>query len=124
MNELPALNRKREKLLRELPPLAEIVRGSLIERHLRCGKASCHCADRGDNGHRVFYLTVSFGGGRTEQITVPIPSVPVVRRWVENYGRWWKAVEEISAINRKLLRERLIETPEAPDRSKRRLLGG
>lgn len=111
MAHLQTLNRKRDRILRELPPLSEMVRGSLIERYLRCGKASCHCADRKDKGHRAFYLTVSFAAGHTEQVTVPVSLVPVVRRWVKNYDRWWKAVEDVSSINRELLRRRLLETP-------------
>lgn len=101
------LHRQRDAILRRLPSFGEILRGSLFERHLRCGKPRCRCA--GGEGHRVFYVGVSFAGGRTEQITVPVELLPVVRRWIDNYERWRHAVEEISRINRERLRERLIE---------------
>jgi hypothetical protein len=42
-----------------------------------------------------------------------------VRGWIENYRRYWDAIEEVSAINRKLLRLRQIP-PEGPGRSRRR----
>jgi hypothetical protein len=71
-------------------------------RTVRCGKASCHCA-RGA-GHQAAYLSVTFRGGRTEQISLPKHLLAVARRWVSNYARWWRAVERISAINRELLR--------------------
>lgn len=111
---------RRERLLAQLPPLEEIVRGSLFERSVRCGKPSCRCAD--GPGHPVTYLSVSFAGGRTEQITVPKHLVPYVRRWVDNYSRWWDAIERISAINRRLLRLRLLptDTPTAAPRKGRR----
>lgn len=105
-----ALLRRRERLIKKLPPLSELIRGSLIERHLRCGKPGCHC-QRGE-GHEAFYLTVTFRGGRTEQVTVPRALVPRVRRWVSNYGRLWEILEEISAINRELLRRRWLEEEE------------
>jgi hypothetical protein len=114
MNPKKALLIRRERVVGELPPLTEVVRGSLIEREVRCGKPSCRCA-RGP-GHRAFYLTVSFARGRTEQVTIPLDLVPVVRRWLENYSRWWDGIEEVSAINRDLLRQRWV----APEGSQRR----
>jgi hypothetical protein len=97
------LNRRR-RALRDLPSLEEIVRGSVFARRVRCGKSSCRCA-RGQL-HRATYLSVTFAGGRTEQISLPPGLMPVAQRWVANYAKWWRAIETISAINRQLLRER------------------
>jgi hypothetical protein len=107
MDRRKALLLRRQRLIEQLPPLEEMVRGSLFERRLRCGRVGCHCAQ--GEGHRVWYLTVSFAGRRTEQVTVPPALVPRVRQWVRNYGRWWAIVEEVSAINRQLLRRRWLE---------------
>ena len=95
---------RRRRAVRNLPPLEEILRGSVFVRTLRCGKPGCRCAAGG--GHRATYLSVTFRGGRTEQISLPARLVPLARRWVANYTRWWNAVERISAINRQLLRQR------------------
>ena len=105
---------QRRRALRALPSLEEVVRGSVVERRLRCGKPACRCA-RGQL-HGATYLSVTFAGGRTEQISLPANLAPLARRWVANYDAWWKAVEEISAINRKLLRARRSS---AQDRSAR-----
>jgi hypothetical protein len=78
----------------------------VFTRRLRCGKATCRCA-RGEL-HTATCLTVSFAGGRTEQLSLPADLVPVARRWVANYRAWWKAIESISAANRELLRRRDI----------------
>lgn len=110
------LLRRRDRLIRKLPPLSELIRGSLIERHVRCGKPGCHCA-KGE-GHQAWYLTVTFAEGRTEQVTVPQALVPVVRRWVKNYGRWWETLEEVSAINRELLRQRWLQGGVDPRRGR------
>jgi len=106
---------QRRRALRALPSLEEVVRGSIVERRLRCGKASCRCA-RGQL-HTATYLSVTFAGGRTEQISLPAELVPLARRWVANYRAWWKVVEKVSAINRKLLR---VRRSSAQTRSKRR----
>ena len=106
MNPKKTLLLRRERLVQKLPPLSELIRGSLIERHLRCGKLGCHCAKGA--GHRAWYLTVTFSGGRTEQVTVPPALVPVIRGWLKNYECWWQILEEVSAINRELLRKRWL----------------
>ena len=108
---------RRRRALRALPPLEEIVRGSVFTRRVGCGKATCRCA-RGDL-HTATCLTVSFAGGRTEQLSLPAELVPVARRWVANYRTWWKAVEIISGANRELLRRREV-SPEKPSARRRK----
>lgn len=102
---------QRRRALQGLPPLAEIVRGSVVARRLRCGKPTCHCAR--EPGHPATYLTVTFAGGRTEQLSLPAALVPVARRWVANYAKWWRAVEQVSAVNRQLLRQQRGAPPAA-----------
>jgi Family of unknown function (DUF6788) len=106
---------RRRRALRALPSLEEIVRGSIVERQIRCGKPGCRCA-RG-RLHGATYLSVTFAGGRTEQISLPAGLVPIARRWVANYQAWWKAVEKISAINRQLLRARRLSAPKRSGRA-------
>jgi hypothetical protein len=97
---------RRQRVLSGLPPFEELMRGSVFERSIRCGKPTCRCAS--GTGHPATYLSATFAGGRTQQITVPRPLVPAVRRWVANYLRWWRAIERVSAINRQLLRLRAL----------------
>ena len=59
-----ALCRRREGLLRLLPPLGEVLRGSLLERYVSCGNPACQCA-RGEHHGPVWYLTVTLGVCRT-----------------------------------------------------------
>ena len=99
-----SLLERRRRILARLPPLEEILRGSVVVRSLRCGKPSCHCAE--GEGHRATYLTVTFAGGRSEQISLPDALVPVAARGVAAYHAWWAAIEKLSAINRDLLRQR------------------
>jgi hypothetical protein len=117
-NPSPAtLLKRRAELAVTLPPFEEILRGSLLEREIRCGKPNCRCA-RGP-GHPLLCVTASFPGGRTRQVTVPRDAADRVRRWIENYQRYWDAIEEVSAINRKLLQMREMP-PEIRPRRRRR----
>ncbi len=95
---------RRRRLLAKLPPLDEVLRGSLVERSVCCGKASCRCAD--GELHDAIYLSVTHRGGRTEQISVPPELVDAVRNGIAVYQRWWEILEQVSAVNRDLLRAR------------------
>ena len=101
----PALRRRRQTLLRTLPPLDAILRGSLIERYKRCGKPGCKCADGPGHGPK-YYLSVSFPGERPQMDYVPQDDVAATRTLIDNYHQVRTILDEICAINRELLRRR------------------
>jgi len=98
-------HRRRERLLRNLPDLHKILRGSLVERYRRCGRANCRCARRGDPGHGPAYsLMVTVGPGQTVQVYVPRAQKEQVERWIANFRIARQTLEEISTVNRGLLK--------------------
>jgi hypothetical protein len=99
---------QREVLASSLPSFAEIVRGTLVTRYRRCGKPTCHCA-KGRGHGPAHYLVVTLKPGKTEQILLSDAMLPVARRFLNNYRRWWAASERVSAVNRRLLRLRASE---------------
>jgi len=113
------LLQRRQRLMAKLPPLEDVLRGSIVERSLRCGRKGCHCAQDG-GGHHAVYLSVTVERGRTEQISVPPTLLPDVRRGVATYHKWWEIMEEISAINRQLLRQQRDAQRAPPGRTTHR----
>jgi hypothetical protein len=99
----------RDKLVTKLPVTGELLRGSLLERTIRHTK-DCPKCERGE-GHRVFVLTVTYAGGRTQQFSVRRERVAEVRRWLDNYQKLKQAIESICELNHELLR---------PERHRRR----
>ena len=112
-----SLLRRRARVLKTLPALEEVLRGSLLRREIRCGKPGCRC--RKGPGHLLLCVTASFSGGRTQQVTVPRELAGTVKRWIENYRRYWRAIEEVSAINRRLLQLRWIPAAQSPRGARR-----
>ena len=112
---------RRAKVSKTLPPLEKVLRGSFLQREIRCGKPTCRCVK--GPGHPLLYVSVTFPGGRTQQVTVPRDLARSVRLWISNYRRWWQAIEEVSAINRRLLQLREIpsESPQRPSGAPLRL---
>jgi hypothetical protein len=97
---------RRERLLRDLPELDAILRGSLVTRFRRCGKSGCHCAQEGDPGHGpAYYLVTTVAPGETVQIYVPEDHKDQVERFIENFRSARQGLEEISSLNRQLLRQ-------------------
>jgi hypothetical protein len=94
--------RKHQTLLKRLPSLGEIVRGSLLERTTRHSSGCAKCA-RGE-GHPQFVLTISYPGGATRQISLRPEQVPQVRQWLKNYRKVKDTLEAISELNLQSLR--------------------
>ena len=105
LSRLPelALRQRREGLAKQLPPVTEILRGSLVERYVTCGNPACKCA-RGERHGPMWYLTVTLGRGRTTGGIIPEEKAAEVRGWIENYHKLKERIEKISEINRELLR--------------------
>jgi hypothetical protein len=100
-----ALRKRRSSLLRKLPPLDSILRGSLIERYKRCGRPGCKCADGPGHGPK-YYLSASFPGRSPQMDYVPQSDFAEVSEHIANYQQVREILEEISEINRELLRRR------------------
>ena len=99
------LRKRRTALVRQLPPLQAILRGSLIERYKRCGKPGCKCAEGPGHGPK-YYLSVSHPGLRPQMDYVPQDSYAQTAELLANYHRTREILEEICEINRELLRRR------------------
>jgi hypothetical protein len=100
-----ALRKRRQSLQRQLPSLIAILRGSLITRYKRCGKPGCKCA-RGRGHGPKYYLSVSFPRLRPQMDYVPQGLYAQTKKFLANYQRARKILEEICEINRELLRRR------------------
>ena len=98
-----ALQQRRQGLAKLLPPVTDILRGSLVERYVTCGNPGCKCA-RGERHGPMWYLTVTLGRGRTTGGIIGEDQLGEVRTWIENYHKLKDHLEKISEINRELLR--------------------
>jgi hypothetical protein len=99
------LRRRRKRLLRQLPSLEALVRGSLIERYKRCGKPGCKCAQGPGHGPK-YYLSVSLPGLQPQMDYVPQDCYQQVVQLISNYQQVRDILEQVCEINRELLRRR------------------
>ena len=94
--------RQRVRLLRALPNLTAILRGSLLERTIR-HRQGCPKCDRGQ-GHAVWVLAVGYPKGVIRHLSLPEEQVPKVRSYLKNFYRLKNILEQICELNQQLLR--------------------
>lgn len=91
-------------LLAKLPPLDELLRGSLLERRTfhPAGITCSTCAS--GKGHHQWVLNVNYPGGKTRQITLHPDQLPQVRRQIANLDCVRRILEQICERNQQRLR--------------------
>jgi hypothetical protein len=103
--------RRRRQLREELRALSTrpLMRGSLVERRRRCGRANCACASDPRRQHAGTFLTVQLDG-RTHALHIRPEDEPRVRAAMGAYTRLWELINELTACEladlRRAARER------------------
>jgi hypothetical protein len=90
--------RRRRQLREQLGALSTqaLMRGSLVERVRRCGRANCACAGDPRRQHAGKFLTVQLDG-RTHALHVRPVDEPRVRAAIGAYARLWSLINELTA---------------------------
>jgi|SRR5215467_10819731 len=111
------MSRKKAKdsPLAQLPPLHDLLRGSLLERHtFHPSAVSCATCASG-KGHHQWVLNVNYPGAKTRQITLHPDQVPQVRRQIANLDHVRRILEEVCESNQLRLRDERDRLREAHD---------
>ena len=93
---------RRDKLAANLAGLADVLRGSLLERTIHHSTGCPKCA-RGE-GHPLWVLNVNYPGAKTRQLSLRAEQVPQVREALDRYRQVKETLEAISELNQQLLR--------------------
>jgi len=102
--QMQKLNQQKQKIIKQLPSLGEILRGTFIKCYLKCIRPNCKC-HKGKKYEHGPYYRVSYGKGkRVHHIYVPLKDKKKVKTWVNNYNKIWQGIENISDINIRLIR--------------------
>jgi hypothetical protein len=107
------LERKRAELKARLAEVGDMRPGSLVERYRRCGKAGCHCAGEGAEGHGPSWSLTREVGGKTVTRVLPARCVPEVREQIGEYRRFRGLARELVEASEQLCDARLAAAREA-----------
>jgi hypothetical protein len=103
--------RRRRRLREQVRALSgrPLMRGSLVERLRRCGRANCACANDPRRRHGGKFLTVQLDG-RTQALHVRPEDEAAVRAAIGAYNQLWQLINELTACEladlRRAARER------------------
>lgn len=114
-DRITQLRERLAEVVADVPDLTKVMRGTVRQRYVRCGKEGCHCQD-GEGHGPIFYVSVSLGTGRTKQVTLAEETYELARRYVRNYARLREILEEVSTINRQILHEERLARRRKPRR--------
>ena len=90
--------RRRGELCEQLRALSfePLMRGSLVERHRRCGRPNCACARDPRRRHGGMFLTVQLDG-RTQALHVRPEDEPAIRAALGAYAKLWEIINGLTA---------------------------
>ena len=109
---------RRRRLLREQMralSMRALMRGSLVERLRRCGRANCACAHDPRKRHGGKFLTVQLDG-RTQALHVRPEDEAQVRAAIGAYTQLWKLINDLTACELADLRREARERRRASRR--------
>lgn len=101
-NKMTAQERHLRNRAAQLLDGAGFLHGTLVERHQRCGRPTCHCVD--GERHRALVLTVRHEG-QAEQIYIPHHLEATVRRWVDQDHAVRDLLAELANLHAEKVRE-------------------
>jgi len=102
--KIEKINKEKQEVINNLPPLDKLLRGTFIESYLECIRKKCRCHKAKKYRHGPYYR-VSYGkDGKMHHVYVPLKIRKEVKWWTENYNKLWEAIEKISALNIQLLK--------------------
>lgn len=96
----------RGRIVRSLGHLREMLPGSFVERHRKCGKPNCRCASGEPEHMHVQVLLSVLSQGKLQTFHIPAELVAEVRSRVELHKRFQQAETTICDINLRRLLQR------------------
>lgn len=100
-----ALTAARDRESVKAPPLAEVIRGTMLRYYLTCGNQGCRCHRSSRQRHGPYwYVAASYAKGRQRRYLLPADKVAQAKRGIAAYKKLWARLCRISELNIALLR--------------------
>jgi hypothetical protein len=113
---LEALQLKRDQIKAQLAQVGDMRPGSLVERYRRCGKSSCHCAQKDAHGHGPSYsLTHPVRGKTLTRIIPKGAAVEQTRAQIAEYRRFRDLVRQLVGVSEQICEAELRQASRAKE---------
>ena len=102
-SQIEVLQVKRDQLKARLDDIGNMRPGSLVERFRKCGKPTCHCAEKDAPGHGPCYSLTHAVEGKTVTRVIPQGvAVEHTRQQIAEYQRFRDLVRELITVSEQL----------------------
>ncbi len=95
------VEQQRDALLAQLRGLGNLMRGTVVEVGVKCGRPGCAC-EQGEK-HRKVHLSLNLGG-RTRGCYLGEERAAAAAPLIAEYERAWRLINALTAVNLELLR--------------------
>lgn len=85
-DEIKKIEKKKRELFSELKPIRNMIRGTYVQTHRKCGKANCRCS-REEIGHPCYQLSWS-KDGRSRSKAIPKDDISWIKEMTGYYKKW------------------------------------
>lgn len=97
------------KLKAELAGLGYILQGSLRERWMQCGRATCRCANDAQARHGPYYQWSWSEGGKTKSMFLDADQAAQCREWILNHRELERLLKQLRAVSLRVARLHQID---------------
>lgn len=119
-DSLAQLETQRVELFRQLTAVGDFRRGSITATSGKCGKPTCHCAQRGDPGHGPnFRLTRRVAGKSVTETPSSPAALRKARQEVAEFHRFQQLCAALVEVSEKICALRPVEETLSPQEKKR-----
>lgn len=101
MDAIEQVEKERQKLMKELPSLKEILRSTISRNYMTCGYKKCRC-HKGEKHGPFVYLGTKVKG-KLKMYFVPKELEKEVREGVKRYNILWEKIYRLCDLNREIL---------------------
>lgn len=88
----------------EAVPLGNLIRGTVLKRHLECARPGCRCHESTEYRHGPYYFLSIRKKNTSRHVYIPGELHAEVKEWAANYDKAWQAIEKITDINTEIIR--------------------
>jgi len=83
---LKKIDKQRSLLLAELQLIGNMIRGTYVETHRKCGKPTCWCANE-DKGHPSYQISWT-KDAKSRSKAIPREDIAWIKEMTGNYRKW------------------------------------
>lgn len=83
--------------------LGEIIRGTILKRHLTCTRPGCKCHESEKHRHGPYYFLSIRRKNKSQHVYIPRNMLKNIEKWTGNYDKVWTAIEKITDLNARII---------------------